>query len=80
VTHNVGHREKTMLDKLKAFFTQKQQEVLLDHDLTLGVPVRMLDNNTGEQVDDELVYGVSKEELLQFLKDNGFRRTEVRMK
>lgn len=64
-----------MLEKLKAFFTTKQQEVLLDHDLTLGVPVRMLDNNTGEQADDELVYGISKEEFLKFLKDNGFEST-----
>lgn len=77
---NVGHREKTMLDKLKAFFTKKQQEVLLDHDLTLGVPVRMLDNNTGEQTDDELVYGVSREELLKFLKDNDFKPAPRRMK
>jgi len=41
-------------------------------DLTLGVPIRMLDNNTGDQPEDELVYGISQEELLKFLRDNHF--------
>ena len=76
----IGHQENKMLEKIKAFFTKKQQEVLLDHDLTLGVPVRMLDNNTGEQTEDELVYGISKEEFLKFLKDNNFKPAHPRMK
>ena len=68
--------------KIKDLFTseKKEEQPNPNADLTLGVAVRLLENNTDEDTDGQDVYGVSQQELLKFLRDHHFEQTPVHMR
>ncbi len=81
---NVGQRGKKMItyQKIKNLFSAEKKEEQPDPNahLTLGIPVRMLENNTTEDTEGADVYGISQQELLKFLKDNHFEQIPVHMR
>ena len=67
--------------ELKSFFvTEKEEQPNPNAHLTLGVPVRLLENNTDEEAAEVDIYGISQQELLKFLRDNHFEQTPVHMR
>ena len=72
----IGQRGKKMYQKIKDFFSmeKKVEQPNPNAHLTLGIPVRVLENTTDEDFMDGVdVYGISQQELLKFLHNNGFR-------
>ncbi len=68
--------------KIKNLFSKEKEEEQPDPNahLTLGVAVRLLENNTDEDSNGQDVYGVSSQELLKFLSDHNFEQTPVHMR